>query len=260
LWVAAGLHRKLKEYQRNSSQWADTPSAKLMFALGRQAALEHAPTNVRILRRLAKVEHTALDFAASEQHLRAALAIDPRDTRCIVELADSLLRQVRYDEAADLLRGALRDRPDDAAILSQLGRVLRWSGANREAEVYLDRAIKLDSDDAAAMLEKAMIHEEQGDFEPALVWHRRVADISGESYNATAFCSSLLAAGRAGTEAWGRNRHRVENCAFARLPGIQRWQVNRCRESRSLSSPKAASAIRSATHAASTSLQRVQGK
>jgi tetratricopeptide (TPR) repeat protein len=188
------------------------------------AALEMSPSNMHVLRSLAKVENTARDFAAAEGHLRAAFAAAPQDLGCILDLASCLLRQAHFHEAADVLRNALSQTPDDASLHSQLGNTLRFQGANREAEIHLRRAIELDPQNAMAMINLAMIHEEEGDFEPAVVLHQRAASLKGGSYNATIFCHSLLAAGRSGSEAWGTNMHRVEYSAFCRLPGIRPWR------------------------------------
>jgi Tfp pilus assembly protein PilF len=188
------------------------------------AALEQNPRSIPALRALARVERTAHDWSAAERHLRAALEIKSGNDKVQLDLAEVLLRQVRFDEAADLLRKGLKKRPDHAGFHSKLGYILRWQGANAEAKTHLQRAIELDPTDAAAMIEMAAIHEEIGEFAPALDWHRRAAATAGPGYAPTSYCSSLLAAGRSGREAWGMNQHRLEYQELRRLPSVRLWQ------------------------------------
>jgi Tfp pilus assembly protein PilF len=189
-----------------------------------QAALALDPQSVRALRALARVERTAQDWTVAERHLRAALKIRSGNDKVRLDLAEALLRQVRFQEAADILRKRLKKRPDHAGFHSKLGYILRWQGANAEAEPHLRRAIELDPTDATAMIEMAMIHEESGDFAPALDWHRRAVAAAGPGSAPTWYCYGLLAAGCSGREAWGMNRHRIEYQALAALPSVRLWR------------------------------------
>ena len=60
-----------------------------------------------------------------------------------VELAELLIQARSYDEAAPILRAALRRRPRDPKLHLLLGVTLRDKGVYREAERALRRALEL---------------------------------------------------------------------------------------------------------------------
>jgi tetratricopeptide (TPR) repeat protein len=66
--------------------------------------------------------------------------MDPA-TRALLENADTLYREGRFDEAAAVCLDALELAPGSPRILKQLGNIALWNNRSGEAEQYYQKAL-----------------------------------------------------------------------------------------------------------------------
>ena len=108
------------------------------------SALLEFPGDTRLLyaRSLMAERLGRIDLA--ERDLRAILAVEPDDAQALNALGYTLADHTdRYEEAYELVRRALEQRPDEPPILDSMGWVLYRLGRYDEAEPYLRRAYEL---------------------------------------------------------------------------------------------------------------------
>lgn len=113
----------------------------------------------------------------AESDLRAILKQDPKNVNALNALGYTLAdRNVRLDEARDLLREALALRPDDAFILDSMGWLQYRLGNTVEAVRHLRRALELKSDaEISAHLGEVLWVTGQRK-EAELIWDRALRD------------------------------------------------------------------------------------
>ena len=75
----------------------------------------------------------AKDFAAAEAEYKQVLALDPQSSEAVIGLTNIYMKSGRLAEAEPLLRRLANDRPDDAGLHLQLGRVLAAQGKKDDA-------------------------------------------------------------------------------------------------------------------------------
>jgi len=85
-----------------------------------------------------------------ERALRRALALDPRHRDARANLGQLLMRRRRFDDAVEVLRGALRYHPYDADLLFDLALAWRAVGEEPAARRALRRVLVIDPEDAEA--------------------------------------------------------------------------------------------------------------
>ena len=78
------------------------------------------------------------------------LALDPHPREAAIGLTNIYMKSGRLGEAEPLLRRLAAERPDDAGIHLQLGRVLAAQGKKDDAITEIQTALKLAPDDSAA--------------------------------------------------------------------------------------------------------------
>ncbi len=84
------------------------------------------------------------NWDASEADFRAALALNPDQPQVLNYLGYSLVeRQVKLDEALDMIRRAADASPDSGYIIDSLGWVLYRLGRYEEAIGHMERAVEL---------------------------------------------------------------------------------------------------------------------
>jgi tetratricopeptide (TPR) repeat protein len=113
---------------------------------------QQAPRDAAVLAQVADFHRRALDYASAEATLRDARAIDPRNLRVLFQLGAVLERQKRHDDAEAAFREALAVEPRSAPILNYLG----YMNADRnvrveEAAQLIERALAIDPDNGAYM-------------------------------------------------------------------------------------------------------------
>lgn len=99
--------------------------------------------------------------SALEQY-EEALRIEPRHTATKVNISRLLLSLSRLEEAAGHLEAVLRDHPEDASLLHDLGRVRARDGARDLARELFERALAADSTHAGSYFQLGMLEFESG--------------------------------------------------------------------------------------------------
>jgi Flp pilus assembly protein TadD len=102
------------------------------------------------------------DFPAAETEYKLVLALDPRSTEAIIGLTNLYMKSGRIGEAEPLLRRLAAERPDDAGIHLQLGRVLAAQGKKDDAIPEIQNALKLSPNDSEAQRDLADLYASTG--------------------------------------------------------------------------------------------------
>jgi Flp pilus assembly protein TadD len=102
------------------------------------------------------------DFAAAETEYKKVLTIDAHSTEAAIGLTNIYMKSGRLTDAEPLLRRLAADRPDDAGLHLQLGRVLLAEKKNDDAIVEFQAALKLSPKDADAQRELADLYASAG--------------------------------------------------------------------------------------------------
>ena len=102
------------------------------------------------------------DFPGAETEYKQVLALDPRSTEAIIGLTNLYMKSGRIGEAEPLLRHLAAERPDDAGIHLQLGRVLAAQGKKDDAIPEIQTALKLSPNDSEAQRDLADFYASAG--------------------------------------------------------------------------------------------------
>jgi tetratricopeptide (TPR) repeat protein len=103
----------------------------------------------------------------AEQHYRAALAADPRNTPALSGLATLCLKMGRTDEAVYLYQSAAAGMLDDPQALTGLGDALAAAGRHAEAEQVFQRLLTKDRNSAAGHFGLGNVLKQLGRFKEA---------------------------------------------------------------------------------------------
>ena len=102
------------------------------------------------------------EFSAAEAEYKQVLAVDPHSTEAAIGLTNLYMKSGRLGEAEPLLRGLATERPDDAGIHLQLGRVLAAQSKKDDAIAEIQTALKLAPADSDAQREIADLYSSAG--------------------------------------------------------------------------------------------------
>ena len=102
------------------------------------------------------------DFPGAESEYKQVLALDPHSTEAVIGLTNLYMKSGRIGEAEPLLRHLAADRPDDAGIHLQLGRVLAAQGKKDDAIPEIQAALKLSPNDSEAQRDLADLYASAG--------------------------------------------------------------------------------------------------
>jgi Flp pilus assembly protein TadD len=112
------------------------------------------------------------EFSAAEAEYKQVLTLDPHSTdphgndpqtmEAAIGLTNLYMKSGRLGEAEPLLRRLAAERPDDAGIHLQLGRVLAAQGKKDDAIVEIQSALKLAPADSGAQREIADLYASAG--------------------------------------------------------------------------------------------------
>jgi tetratricopeptide (TPR) repeat protein len=97
-------------------------------------------------------------FSDAETEYKKVLALDPRSTEAAIGLTNIYMKSNRLADAEPLLRRLSTERPDDAGIHLQLGRVLDAEDKKDDAIAELQIALKLAPADHEAQREIAELY------------------------------------------------------------------------------------------------------
>jgi len=95
------------------------------------------------------------DFPGAEVEYKQVLVLDPHSSEAVIGLTNTYMKSGRVAEAEPLLRQLATDRPDDAGLHLQLGRVLAAQGKKDEAIPEIQAALKLSPNDSEAQRDLA---------------------------------------------------------------------------------------------------------
>ncbi len=102
------------------------------------------------------------DFPAAEGEYKRALALDLHSSEAAIGLTNIYMKSSRLADAEPLLRRLAADRPDDADLHVQLGRVLAAESKKDDAIAEFQAALKLSPNDSAAERDLADFYAEAG--------------------------------------------------------------------------------------------------
>lgn len=94
---------------------------------------------------LSLVQQSFFDLPAATRSAQRALNLDPNFLQAQVQYSKLLFGAGKTGDAEQVIRQALADAPQEAAVHSTLGFILLARGETREARVYFERSIRLDS-------------------------------------------------------------------------------------------------------------------
>jgi Flp pilus assembly protein TadD len=148
----------------------------------------HEPSG-RISALLAEVESdfAQRQYAAAEQRLREALAIDPKHAFAHNRLGAALVNLGRYPEAEQEFRRAIELEPEFAKPHFNLGIVLFWKGEFEAAQAAYLRAVELDPENVEALVSLGMTLGTVGRLADARSCFERALRLQPE--NVSALCS-----------------------------------------------------------------------
>jgi Flp pilus assembly protein TadD len=102
------------------------------------------------------------EFSDAEAEYKQVLTLDSNATEAAIGLTNIYMKSGRLAEAEPLLRGLATERPDDAGIHLQLGRVLAAQGKKDDAIAEIQTALKLAPADSDAQRELADLYSSAG--------------------------------------------------------------------------------------------------
>lgn len=145
------------------------------------------------------------DDAKAEPYLRRALQLDAKDTHALVALASLRLRAGAKEEAVKLIQRATAtaDEGVTAAMWATRAGIERAAGDKTAAAASIERALRLDPNNAAALEERTELAADTDDYE------RAIADV--ESALRAAPESKQLRARLAGYHALAGEQQRTVN-------------------------------------------------
>ena len=115
------------------------------------------------------------DFPGAETEYKQVLALDPRSTEAVIGMTNLYMKSSRIGDAEPLLRRLAAERPDDAGIHLQLGRVLAAQGKKDGAIPEIQTALKLSPNDSEAQRDLADLYASTGKNDLAEAAYRTLA-------------------------------------------------------------------------------------
>ena len=95
------------------------------------------------------------EFSEAEADYKQVLTLDPHSTEAAIGLTNIYMKSNRLSDAEPLLRRLADERPDDAGIHLQLGRLLAAQSRNADAILEIEAALKLTPNDSEAQRDLA---------------------------------------------------------------------------------------------------------
>jgi Flp pilus assembly protein TadD len=102
------------------------------------------------------------EFSDAEAEYKQALALDAHSTEAAIGLTNTYMKSGRLGDAEPLLRRLAAERPDDAGIYLQLGRILAALGKKDDAIAEIQTGVKLAPGDSDAQRDLADLYASAG--------------------------------------------------------------------------------------------------
>lgn len=122
-----------------------------------EKAVELAPDHVHALVGLGVAEAARGNLLIAEEWLRKSLYLEPTNRWALRNLAGTLMKQRRFDDALSMIRECLAVAPDDIAMMIAYGDCLAEIGRSDESEVHYRDAIKTGGPEQLIDLAKARL-------------------------------------------------------------------------------------------------------
>jgi tetratricopeptide (TPR) repeat protein len=120
------------------------------------------------------------DFPKAEAEYKQVLTLDPQSNEAVMGLVNLYMKSGRLAEAEPLLRQLAVQRPDDAGLHLQLGRVLAAKGDKDGAATEIQTALRASPGDTEAQRDLADLLVQSGKFDDAAkIYH----DLSAQQPN-----------------------------------------------------------------------------
>ncbi len=128
-----------------------------------QQALALEPQSLDIAGHLAGLAFRLGQFDMAEKFYAHVITKGRQDTATLTAYVAALREQSRYDEAIDLLKNIVGQRPGEAALWEGLGAVMAARGDCDTALVFFEEALRLDPDDVHARFQRGCALLDKGE-------------------------------------------------------------------------------------------------
>lgn len=129
-----------------------------------EEALEHyrrvvelEPDNASSWSDLARAHKELDNIEEAAANFRRALELEPDNEDIIWDLGAMYLTDGRYDEAIEVFEDALAENPDSVALNVFLASAYLQSGDTRQAEIFINKAEKLDPEDESVQVMRQIL-------------------------------------------------------------------------------------------------------
>jgi tetratricopeptide (TPR) repeat protein len=140
-------------------------------------ALKKFPQQPNLLYSRSTFSEKRRDMALLEKDLRAVLAMDPDSVIALNALGYTLANLTdRYDEAYELIKRALDQKPDDPAIQDSMGWVLYRLGNLSEARAWLEKSYAVFPDPEVAAHLGEVLWQAGSEQRAREVWQKALAE------------------------------------------------------------------------------------
>jgi len=149
-----------------------------------RAALALDPNSARDHSMLGVILSRRQDLEGAAHHFRETLRIDPSTAKTYFNLGVVLLQQRQWQEGADYLEQYLKKKPvrdkSDAAVLYQVAIAAQNLGQYSRADDALRQTVELQPDEAAYLHQRGITLYRLGDFPAAYAHLSRAADLDAK--------------------------------------------------------------------------------
>ncbi len=122
------------------------------------------------------------DFDESVERFEQLIEIAPNDSRALNYLGYMLAdKNVRLEQAKELIEKALEIQPDNGAYLDSYGWVLYRLGKNKKALEYLLRAYEIEKNDVVILEHIAEVYESLGEMDKAAIYWQRALELEPDN-------------------------------------------------------------------------------
>ena len=139
---------------------------------------ELLPNDSRSYVNLALVEISLRRFKDAEEHLRKAIATDPKSLQANIDLAHLYRLQNKLPEAQEVLQAGIQNNPDAPQLYVDLANMLSNAGKHTDADEVLDRLRKQMPKSPEAAIAIGGYYVERGDVDKALAEYQRGLSIA----------------------------------------------------------------------------------
>ncbi|MEM9273501.1 MAG: tetratricopeptide repeat protein [Cyanobacteria bacterium P01_F01_bin.143] len=196
-----------------------------------EAGIKLQPNNPHLYFILGNIQYKQQDFPAAIASYQQTLKIDSEYCAVYQNLADSLTRLERLDEAINIYQKILKLQPDNFKICCILGKIYQKQGKSAAAISHCQKAIAINPKYVAGYNRLANIQRQIGEIKAAITYYRQSLELNPQQYEVcVALANSLFQIGQ-GEEATiffekAQELNREHPAAANGLGSLQRQQGN----------------------------------